>query len=198
MGFAVGGSTVSAIDAPNKERSYSRPDQSAEAAADRQHKPSKTFWQRTTEDPAAFFTLWVAAFTFVLAASTIALWIETRLSSKRQVIETRRIGEAQVRAYVDIAAASVVFASLAQGVAPPVDVQPFVNITAKNYGQSPARNFVWNPTIECFGMGQQTKSIARELGANWREIRGVGISAGGRTNGWRDHPHLADEVPQGE
>jgi len=178
MGFAFGGSFVWAIDHPNSQPAYSQPNQGTEATANPQHKPSEPFWQRATEDPTAFFTLCVAAFTFVLAVSTIALWIETRIAGKRHVAEMQRIGEAQVRAYVDIAAASVVFMSLAQGVAPPTDEQPFVKITAKNTGQSPARNFVWNPTISCFSVGSKTKNIDAEMGANWREIRGIGISAG--------------------
>jgi hypothetical protein len=38
---------------------------------------SKTFWQLTFDDPNAFFSLWVAGFTGLLAFSTIGLWAAT-------------------------------------------------------------------------------------------------------------------------
>jgi hypothetical protein len=118
----------------------------------------------------------VGSFTGLLFIATLFLWLTT--SDLAQVGE--RIGHAQVRAYVDIISAEIIFASIAEGIAPAHDVQPFVKIVAKNTGQSPARNFIWNPTVKCFGIGAETKGIEAELGSNWREIRGIGISA---TNG---------------
>jgi hypothetical protein len=41
----------------------------------------ETFWQRTFNDPTAFFTLWVAAFTGVLGFSTIGLWFVNRTAA---------------------------------------------------------------------------------------------------------------------
>jgi hypothetical protein len=58
----------------------------------------KTFWERTTTDPVALFTL-------VLACTTLGLWTATiglYFAGRNAVSETRRIGEAQVRAYVHI------------------------------------------------------------------------------------------------
>ena len=49
-----------------------------------QSKSNKSLWERTTEDPTAFFTAWVAAFTCILAVSTIGLWIVTWRSSVKQ------------------------------------------------------------------------------------------------------------------
>ena len=135
--------------------------------------------------PAAFSFMdkhegtFVGSFTGLLFLATMFLWLTT--SDLAQVGE--RIGHAQVRAYVDIISAEIIFTSIAEGIAPAQDVQPFVTIVAKNTGQSPARNFVWNPTVKCFGMGAETKIIEAELGSNWREIRGIGIPA---TNGERD------------
>jgi hypothetical protein len=41
----------------------------------------ETFWQRTFNDPTAFFTLCVAAFTGVLGFSTIGLWFVNRTAA---------------------------------------------------------------------------------------------------------------------
>src|SRR3954454_8479991 len=42
----------------------------------------KTFRQRTTEDPVAFFTLCLVVFTAVLAFSTIGLWLVTGTAAR--------------------------------------------------------------------------------------------------------------------
>jgi hypothetical protein len=117
----------------------------------------------------ALATIAIAAFTYSLRQSTDRL----KDSGEKQIAEARRIGEAQVRAYVDIRAVVVIFIDLGIG-----DVQPLVKITIKNTGQSPAQNFVWNPTVQYLGVGQSGSPLEGELGGNWREIRGVGISVG--------------------
>lgn len=136
------------------------------------------------------------AFTGVLALATIGLGGATVLlyftgekqfkfairSGIRQsrdmqasVNETRRIGEAQVSAYVDISNCEIFFVGL--GVLG-IQAHPMVRINATNTGQSPARNFVWNPTVQYFsaGIGAPSRSLTRELGSNWRNILGVGIA----------------------
>jgi hypothetical protein len=124
----------------------------------------------------------VALFTGLLFIATILLWRATDAiwnAGEKQVAVTRSIGEAQVRAYVEISAATLVFSNIAEGVAPSFDVQPFIQIAIRNTGQSPAINFVWNPSIQYFGFGTTTKTLHGELGgSNWREIRGIGIAAG--------------------
>src|SRR5215470_15920908 len=45
-----------------------------------QSKPDESFWEKTSNDPVAYFTLWLVGFTGVLAVSTIGLWIVTRRS----------------------------------------------------------------------------------------------------------------------
>ena len=57
----------------------------------------ETFWQRTLNDPTAFFTLWVAAFTGVLGFSTIGLWFVTRIAANaalRQANVTMAVSDA--------------------------------------------------------------------------------------------------------
>lgn len=49
-----------------------------------ENKPKEPFWQRATDDPVAVFTLALVIFTFVLAVSTIGLWIVTWRAGVRQ------------------------------------------------------------------------------------------------------------------
>ena len=44
----------------------------------------ETFWQRTRSNPDTFFAFWVAAFTTILALSTVGLWVATLLIGRRQ------------------------------------------------------------------------------------------------------------------
>jgi hypothetical protein len=81
-------------------------DHSAQQAADSsgiQHKPKEPFWQRATDDPVAVFTLALVVFTFVLAVSTIGLWIVTWLGSRRQASDM----EASIAAARDSASAAM-------------------------------------------------------------------------------------------
>ena len=130
---------------------------------------------------------WLTGF---LVAANIALWLATWRSGVRQshdtaafIGETRRLGEAQVRAYVDIRAATVVFLQMTEGAVPLADVQPLVRITAKNTGQSPARNFVWHPTVHYCSFSTPIRNLYRRLGGNWREIAGIGIPVGEEHSG---------------
>jgi hypothetical protein len=51
------------------------------ATKNEKRNPRETFWQRTFNDPTAFFTLWVAAFTSILSFSTIGLYVVTRIAA---------------------------------------------------------------------------------------------------------------------
>jgi hypothetical protein len=106
--------------------------------------------------------------------ATVRLVTEGKSASEKAIAETRRIGEAQVRAYVDISSSEIFFVGL--GVLG-IQAHPMVRIIATNTGQSPARNFIWNPTVQYFsaGIGTAPRSLTRELGSNWRAILGVGI-----------------------
>lgn len=63
-----------------------------------QSQPDETFWQRSTRDPVALFTLWVALFTAGLFVSTVGLWIVTYFSLRH----ARKTAEAELRAYVAV------------------------------------------------------------------------------------------------
>jgi hypothetical protein len=60
-----------------------RHDQATTEAASKNQKSDQreSFWQRALDDPTAFFTLWVAAFTAILSLSTIGLWFVTRIAA---------------------------------------------------------------------------------------------------------------------
>lgn len=121
----------------------------------------KNIWERTTSDP-------VALFTFILAGSTIGLWVATvglYLAGKQTIKETRRIGEAQVRAYVSIKSATIAFMGPRQ--------HPVVGFVATNTGQSPARNFVWNVVVQYAGRQYKTQSFYEP----WRTRMGIDIPA---------------------
>jgi hypothetical protein len=124
MGFALGGSFVSAF-------LYNDPSSN--------HGPS-VLWQKLWTDPNATFAGAVAVFT--LALVIVGAWQARRLrqtveATEKAVAETRRIGEAEVRAYVHIKSAAVGFMRFGP-------TMPFVQFLASNSGQSPARNFLWN------------------------------------------------------
>ena len=91
----------------------------------------REFWPRTNCDPVAYFTLWLAGFTGILAGFTIGLWFVT-LGIFR---DSKQSAERQQRAYV-----------LVDGVIlskDPQDENRFgATIHAKNFGQTPARDVV--------------------------------------------------------
>jgi hypothetical protein len=64
-----------------------------------QYEPPETIWQKTWHDPVALYTLLLTAFTFVLAVSTIGLWVVTWRASVAQARDMdRSIGVAQASA----------------------------------------------------------------------------------------------------
>jgi hypothetical protein len=82
---------ISSSQAPqfSRQPEYSNP-------ANTQSERSKSLGQKTTEDPTAFFTACVALFTFILAVSTIGLWIVTW----RIAVSTKKRDETLERAYL--------------------------------------------------------------------------------------------------
>lgn len=130
----------------------------------------------------------VAAFTVILAISTIGLWISThrlwvagekqlRMSgyaagiSASAIGVTREIGEAQVRAYVSIKSASIVFCGS--------DGMPMVEIVATNSGQSPAIDFIWAPEI--FYLSEVREAVSSEIGDDWEDQPGLDIHSASQT-----------------
>lgn len=164
-----------------------------------------------TKDAAGFFTfLLVIVGGAQLALFLWQLWLireslddaklaaeaakESADATKQQVAETRRIGEAQVRAYVDITQVRLILL-MPQVVG--AGETTVIRIVAKNTGQSPVRNFLWHPTIQFVATARPGIAAEQKLGANWREMSGIGIAVGqehgdGATLGWVP---LRDEQP---
>lgn len=88
----------------------------------------RSLWIPT--NPTEFFTLWVAAFTLVLAASTVGLWIVTWLSGRAQSRDTRILQ----RAYVTVDGLGAVLNSVGMSRA---------ELTIKNVGRLPAYEVEW-------------------------------------------------------
>jgi hypothetical protein len=121
----------------------------------------------------AFAAVAVAIFTFTLWRSTLKLWEageKQRESNERiaalQRHSSEKIGEAQVRAYVNIKSAGMDFLL--------GDIHPRILFVAYNSGQSPARNFIWNITLQYVGLPINRESVFNE---NWLEGAGMDISA---------------------
>jgi hypothetical protein len=101
------------------------------------------------DDINAFATAILAFFTIVLAIAARRQAILTRdalaiaSAHARHMGDTVAIGKAQVRAYVIIQRCVIELRELA-----PTVTSPIVTFSAFNSGQSPARNFTWNITVE--------------------------------------------------
>jgi hypothetical protein len=115
--------------------------------------------------PAVF---WVAVVELIVTAVGVGLIYKT-------ITETRRIGQAQVRAYVSIKSVQVNFVDIAENM-----THAAVSVVAENSGQSPARNFVWRASLQYIGGGQ-----ARKRGENgpWVLSPGKPIAARGELDG---------------
>ncbi|MEI9914658.1 MAG: hypothetical protein WDN29_01260 [Methylovirgula sp.] len=141
---------------------------SAEKNQDRQEE--EPFWVRVVSDPVSFLTFWVAAFngglvfvTWRLVTSTNMLWD----AGEKQRKSSERIGEAQVRAYVYVKTCTVNFIRFGATV-------PQVIFAASNSGQSPARNFLWNITLQYPARGIDRQVV---FNPNWMEQIGYDIPA---------------------
>jgi hypothetical protein len=109
----------------------------------------------------------VTFFGVILVGLTLIAARRAATAAESAVSETRRIGEAQVRAYVNIPTVRVQFLDWTPG-----EAIPSVEIVASNSGQSPARNFLWRPTIQYFSGDQRRQ---RGLGIVWAEAPGASI-----------------------
>jgi hypothetical protein len=126
------------------------------------------------EDINALATAILALFTIVLAFAARRQAILTRdaliVASEHagHMGDTVDIGKKQVRAYVTITNFTLRFAEF--GV-----IQPNVEFTGSNSGQSPARNFLWNITLEYIVFGEIRRR--RTLMDNWENRAGLDIPA---------------------
>lgn len=123
----------------------------------------KMFWVGISESAITLLGI-------ILVGFTLRATKRAALAAEDAVIETRRIGEAQVRAYVDIDKAAVTF----RYDFVPGEAFPLIAISAKNSGQSPARDFVWRPTVQYFSGNQRRQ---RGLGDAWAEAPGASLPA---------------------
>jgi hypothetical protein len=153
-------------------------------------KHKEPFWGWAFHHPADLSAIAVAIFnallvyvTYRLVVSTNRLWHAGERQRKSaeaiaalQRASSEKIGKAQVRAYVDILKAEIAFIGFPNSFYIGVpEAQPTIQIVARNTGQSPARNFVWNPTLQYVVLDAPR---SREMGGNWQDILGVNIAAG--------------------
>jgi hypothetical protein len=130
----------------------------------------KDWLQKVWTDPNATFAGAVAILTFALVV--VGAWQARRLrqtveATKGASAETRRIGEAQVRAYVHIKSAVVDFIRFGFP-------QPLIAFVASNSGQSPAINFIWNITLQYPVPDTNRQSV---FNPNWLTSIGYDIPA---------------------
>jgi hypothetical protein len=132
--------------------------------------PEKSWWDKLWSDPNATFAGAVALFTLALVVvGGVQAWRlrQSVEATNAAVSESRRIGEAQVRAYVHIKSASIDFVQQFAN-------SPRVTFVASNSGQSTARNFLWNIILQ-YPVGAINKQ--RVLNPNWLNGTGIDIPA---------------------
>jgi hypothetical protein len=109
MGLVVGGSVVSAVSQPNQEQHIGNSNAPSDSNTN-QHQPSKTSWQaltviwdRTWEDPVAFYTFVLSIFTALLAiisATQIAFLIRAdrtaRITAEAADLNARAVVAAEL------------------------------------------------------------------------------------------------------
>ena len=103
-GFIIGGGIEATFFHPIPNANYYGPPNLAKLEEQtptqkiEQRCEEKTFWQKANCDPVAYFTIWLAGFTGILALSTVGLWVATQ-SILRDASDTSR---KQLRAYLFI------------------------------------------------------------------------------------------------
>lgn len=102
LGFLVAGCLLSSTPEPRHKQEVSQYTPNKE---DENNFPRESFWQRTTNDPTALFTFWLALFTAGLTISTVGLWAVTYLTLRharqdaaRQARDTEKSLDASVKA----------------------------------------------------------------------------------------------------
>jgi hypothetical protein len=106
---------------------------------------SKTFWQKATDDPVAFFTLWLVFFTGVLAVSTIGLWLvggtTARAARDSADIATKAL-IADTRAWMTPAQIDVLHLRIDEQ-----NISVLAKFVSKNIGKSPALKVTVRPQL---------------------------------------------------
>jgi hypothetical protein len=103
-------------------------------------KPAESFWQRPTNDPVAFFTLWIAAFTALLVLVS-AFQIGFLISANDTATEAANAAKISA----DIAKRTLtelerpyIFVDIPKFIPSPIKDRPNVQYVLKNYGRTPA------------------------------------------------------------
>lgn len=122
------------------------------------------FWEKTTNDPTAYFTLWLVVFTGVLAVSTIGLWIVTWRGSASQARD--------MKDSIEVAAKSADAAMLSARAAIAVQL-PFLRMEPDKFGSGTSRNndnttrhYFYVYSIKMSNSGT-TRAIPIELSCGW-------------------------------
>jgi hypothetical protein len=143
----------------------SQPPYSASSKSERCENSNAECAKASVDERLAIYTWWLAVLTGGLVLTAVGqgyFLLRADRTTRLLVSETRRIGEAQTRAYVSIKAAGVNF-MLEMSV-------PTVSFVASNSGQSPARNFIWNVILQ-----YADPSVCRETEFNDRWLTSTGM-----------------------
>jgi hypothetical protein len=142
---------------------------------------SAGFWAKTSCDPTAYFTLWLVAFTGVLAVSTIGLWIVTWRASVSQARDMKASIAASEKS-ADIAKEAMIAGErafvFATGLTPFWEIEPTTNLynwrfrpNWKNSGDTPTKRMTMHsecvlrtaPLPTGFDFAYQTTEIGTAL-----------------------------------
>ena len=179
MGFALGGSFVWGILYVPPQQYAANNHQPDNAAPQQEHENG--FWEKTSDDPVAYFTLWLVGFTGVLAVSTIGLWIVTWRASVAQARDMKASIAASEKA-ADIARDAMIAGErafvFATGHTPFWELDPATNLyhwrfrpTWQNSGDTPTTRMTMHsecvvrttPLPAGFDFNYQTKDIGAAL-----------------------------------
>src|ERR1700730_12646288 len=147
MGFGLGGSFVWGVLYVPPQQHAANNQQAEGASAQKEYKHG--FWEKASDDPVAYFTLWLVGFTGVLAVSTIGLWIVTWRASASQARDMKASIAASEKS-ADIARDAMVAGERAfvfpMGIAPFWELDPTTNLynwrfrpNWKNSGDTPTK-----------------------------------------------------------
>jgi hypothetical protein len=152
MGLVIGGSLESSIVTIDQRIQATYAECERDAAKKEQKSEScETFWKRATDDPVAWFTLWLTGLTGILAFSTIALWLVTQGIFRHG----RRSTEQQLRAYLFVKECSMDrFVK---------HLPPFIRLILENTGQTPAWNVRCRFSAEVLPFPSSKKVVGDEM-----------------------------------